>query len=86
MESVLEELYYESEGYDKIKKSKEYDKVNDKYGEVYEQLFESLNDEQKKLFDELYFLTGGLESETAKTHFKAGFRFCMRLIFDGVGA
>lgn len=44
-----------------------------------------LNDEQKKLLDELYLLMGGLESETALTHFKYGFKFCMRLVFEGIG-
>lgn len=54
------------------------------YDEVYEQLLKSLNDEQKKLLDELYFLTGGLESETGINHFKEGFKFCMRLVFEGI--
>lgn len=85
MKSALEELFYASEGFvEKIKRSREYDRVNDKYEEVYEQLLEELNDKQKKLFDELYYLTGGLESETALTHFKEGFKFCMRLIFEGI--
>lgn len=85
MNSQLEELYYASEGLvEKIKRNEEYDKVNYKYDEVYEQLLKSLNDEQKKLLDELYFLTGGLESETGITHFKEGFKFCMRLVFEGI--
>ena len=86
MKSTLEELYYASEGLaDKIGKSKEFNKIHYKYGKVYEQLFEELNDEQKNMLDELYFLMGGLEAETGLTHFKEGFKFCMRLVFEGIG-
>lgn len=85
MESVLEELYYASEGLIKrIGVSREYKKLNEEYEKVYEGLLESLNEEQKKLLDELYFLSGGLESETEVTHFKEGFKFCLRLIFESM--
>lgn len=86
MKSVLEELYYASEGLvERIGVSREYRKINEEYEKVYEGLLESLNEEQKKLLDELFYLTGGLESEAGVTHFKEGFKFCMRLIFEGLG-
>lgn len=86
MKSTLEELYYASEGLiEKIIPSKEYNKIYYKYDKVYEQLLESLNDKQKAMLDRLFFLSGGMEAEAALTHFKAGFKFCMRLIFEGIG-
>ena len=85
MKSQLEELYYASEGLvERISVSREYKKVNEEFEKVYEGLLESLNEEQKKLLDELYYLSGGLESEAGITHFKEGFKFCMHLIFEGI--
>lgn len=52
---------------------------------MYEQLLESLNEKQKKMLDELFVLSGGMESEAGISHFKEGFKFCMRLIFEGIG-
>ena len=86
MKSQLEELYYASEGLvEKIRRSEEYSKINYDYYKVYEQLLEGASKEQKKLLDELDSLIGDMESETGITHFKEGFKFCMRLIFEGIG-
>lgn len=86
MKSVLEEIYYGNEGLvEKVNVSEDYDKINDEFGKVYEQLLEEVNNKQKEMLDELYFLMGGLESETRVTYFKEGFKFCMRLIFEGLG-
>lgn len=86
MRTQLEELYYNGEGLvEKIGISEEYNKIYCKYDKLYEQLFEGLNDEQKKLLNELSLLSGSMESETGVTHFKEGFKFCMRLVFEGMG-
>lgn len=85
MKSVLEELYYAGGGLiEKVSVSEEYKDLNCEYEKLYEKLREGLNDEQKKMLGELYGLTGGLEAETGITHFKDGFKFCMRLIFEGI--
>lgn len=85
MKSALEEIYYGNVGLaEKIIKSEEYEKVNNKYDKVYGQLLEGLNAEQKKMLDELYFLMGGLESETGLFYFKEGYKFCMRLVLESM--
>lgn len=85
MRSVLEELYYSSEGLlEKIGTSEEYNKINDEFCEVFEKLLETLNDDQKEMLNNLCNLSGGLESEMAITHFKTGFKLCMRLVFEGI--
>ena len=85
MKSTLEELYYDSEELvERIGTSEEYNKINDEFCEVFEKLLETLNDEQKEMLNNLCNLSGGLESAMAVTRFKAGFKLCMRLIFDGI--
>ena len=85
MKSVLEELYYAGDILcERIGTSKEYKKILDEYFVVSDKLLELLNDEQKKMLNNLYDLSGGLESEAGITHFKEGFKFCMRLIFEGI--
>lgn len=86
MESVLEELYYASEGLvERIGVSEEYKKINNEFCDMFDSLLESLNDKQKEMLHKLYELSGGLESEIARSRFKEGFKFCMRLIFEGLG-
>ena len=86
MKSVLEELYFAGEGLcEKIKAGEEYDRINSEYSKLFDQLLEGITDEQKKMLDELYLLSGGMESEARLTFFKEGFKFCMRLVFEGIG-
>ena len=85
MKSVLEEIYFNNEGlYEKVDEGEEYDRLNRDYYKVHDKLLEGLNDEQKKMLDELFLLSGGMESEARLALFKEGFRFCMRLIFEGI--
>lgn len=86
MKSVLEELYYAGEGICEIKgASEEYKKINNEFCDMFDSLLESLNDKQKEMLHKLYKMSGALESEAAITSFKAGFKLCMRLVFDGIG-
>ena len=86
MKSVLEEIYFANEGLcEKIKAGEEYDRIDREYSKVYDRLLEGLDDDQKKMLDELYLLSGGMESEAQLTFFKEGFKLCMRLVIEGVG-
>lgn len=85
MKSILEEIYYDNEGIDeKIPRSEEYKNVYKEYDKLFSKLLETLNKEQQKMLDDLFVLTGGLENETGLIYFKAGFKFCMQLVFEGV--
>lgn len=85
VKSILEELYYAGEGLvGKMGVSEEYNKIFSEYDKLYEQLLEGLNEEQKKMLDELSMLSGGMEGETGVTRFKAGFKLCMRLVLEGI--
>ena len=87
MKSQLEELFYAGEGLNgKIGVSQEYNDIYYEFDKVYGQLLKELNYRQKNMLIELTNLAGNMESEAGLTHFKAGFRLCMRLIFEGIGS
>ncbi len=85
MKSVIEEIYYGNcKNYETIELSEEYWKVNKKYGELYEKLEEGLNEEQKKLLNDLYVQSAGLEGEAACTHFKEGFKMGLLIAIEAL--
>lgn len=78
--SVIEEIYNEKRGFcDRIKPSKAYEKANEKYQQIIQELEKKLNDEQKRVLYDLAFAVGEREGELACTHFKEGFKMGMRL-------
>ena len=75
MKSVLRDIYHgDQKNIENFKESEEYWEVHKKYGELYEKLLQGLNEEQQKTLDDLYVLSGGLESEASCTWFKEGFK------------
>lgn len=85
MKSALEEIYYDGDGLNgNIIESEEYKDSYYNFDKIYGQLIKELNDGQKNMLIELANLAGNMESEIGITHFKEGFKFCMRLIFEGI--
>ena len=83
MKSVLRDIYHgDQKNIENFKESEEYKEVQRKYGELYEKLEEGLNEEQKKILDDLYLLSGGLESEASCTWFKEGFKMGMLIAVE----
>ena len=75
MKSVIEDIYLGRRGdTDTIEPSEEYWKVHKEVGKQYEALESQLNEEQKRMLEELYLTMGGLECEQGSTHFKEGFK------------
>lgn len=75
MKSVLRDIYHgEQKNIENFEESNEYWEVHKKYDELYEKLLQGLNEEQKKILDDLYVLSGGLESEASCTWFREGFK------------
>lgn len=72
------------EQWDKISESEEYKKIHYEYSKLFEKLMEGLDEGQKKMLDELYILSGGLQSAEGLVRFKEGFKLCMRLVFEGI--
>ena len=85
MKSTLEELYYDNKALvEKIKDSEKYKEIKEKYGKVFEKSLDELSEEQKDMLYKLYDLMGDLELEKSLTYFIAGFKFCMRLVIEGL--
>lgn len=75
MKSILEDIYYGRRCYcENIEAGEEYWEVHKEYDKIYEELEKGLNDDQKKILDELFITTGGLEDKLACAHFKEGFK------------
>ena len=75
MKSILRDIYHgDQKNVENFEESKEYWEVHKQYEELYEKLEQSLTDEQKKILDDLFIMSGGLESEASCTWFKEGFK------------
>lgn len=75
MKSIIEEIYFGKRGNaEGMKPSEEYWKAHDEVSRKYEDLEKQLTEEQKKQFQELYLIMGGLESEHGISQFKEGFK------------
>ncbi len=86
MKSILEEIYYGEKGfYEKIKPSEGYLKVHKEYCQIHDKLEEGLNDEQKKILDDLFIATCGLEDKIACTHFIEGFKIGLLVAVETFG-
>ena len=87
MKSQLEELYFDSESLVGIdSESEKLKKLYYEYDKLYKKFSQVLNDEQKKTLDELCDLMNGISAENGLTHFKEGFKLCMRLFIEGIGS
>lgn len=83
MKSAIKEIYNNESGYyELIKPSEEYRKRHAEYCEIYEKILEGATEQQKKLLDELYIQSGGVESESGETHFIEGFKLGFRLAVE----
>lgn len=86
MKSILEELYFSNDGMcERVNNGREYRKIQNEYCTIFEKLIEELNKEQKKMLNELFELSSGMEAESALAYFKEGFKLCARLILESLG-
>lgn len=85
MKSIIEDIYYGKRGFvETIKASKEYWKVHEEFGKIYEKLESQLTDEQKNILNELYLAMGGLESEQCITNFKEGVKIGLLIAIEAL--
>ena len=83
MKSVLRDIYHgEQRNIENFEESKEYWEVHKQYDELYEKLLQGLNEEQKKILDDLFVMSGGLESEASCTWFKEGFKMGLLIALE----
>ncbi|MDE6505022.1 MAG: hypothetical protein K2L42_04045 [Clostridia bacterium] len=85
MRSAIYSLLYNKHGnIETINYSDEYYAVQKQYDECYEKLEAVLNDEQKRILDDLFLLSGGLQSEAESAYYEEGFKFAVKLLIDGL--
>ena len=85
MRSAIYDILFCNRGnVDTIKYSEEYEEVHKEYNKCYEKLHATLNGEQKEILDELFLLTGGIQSEAQITFYEEGFKMAVKLLTDGL--
>ncbi len=81
--SALEIIFDGNESFhDSVKYDETYQKANTKFSSSYDKLREILNDEQKRMLDELFDNMCGVEYESQRVFFKEGFKLGARLITE----
>ena len=83
-QSLLKELYYENCGQiEKIKGSRELDRLEKKAYEEYDKLFAVLDDEHKQWLERIWETRR--EMENCYLNFRAGLQFGVRLAVEALG-
>lgn len=83
MKSVIEKIYNGERGcFENINESEKYWEISKEYGNIYDELAEGLTEKQKKILDNLFIVSGGLEAEAACTHFKEGFKLGLLIAIE----
>lgn len=83
-QSLLKELYYENCGQiEKIKGSRELDRLEKKAYEQYNKLFAVLDDEHKQWLERIWETRR--EMENCYLNFRAGLQFGVRLAVEALG-
>ncbi len=65
-------------------KSEEYKKIKKDYGKLYEELESGLNENQKKILDDLFLLSAGSEAEASLVSFKEGIKTAFLVILESL--
>ena len=86
MKSIFEDFYYKKLGHSEMQpKDEEYSKCREEYDEAHDKLEETLNEEQKKLLDNLFWAHAGLMAVLEYLSYKDGFRVALLLAFEMIG-
>ena len=83
MSNIFEDFYYKRLGCREMQpKDEEYRKCRKEYDEAHDKLEETLNEEQKKLLDNLFWGHAGLMAILEYLSYKEGFRVALQLAFE----
>lgn len=85
MKSVISEMF-DGEKYktENLARSEEYKKMQKAATDVYENFLNSLDEHQKKAFEEVLDNMFGLEAERSKTGFEEGFKLGLKVAFEAL--
>ena len=80
MQSEIKQLFYDAIERTEFVKSKTFGELNDKLDKIYN----GLDENQKKLFDEINDILNGMMAEEDYAHFKLGFNLGLKLAMESV--
>ncbi|MDE7082081.1 MAG: hypothetical protein K2O89_00030 [Clostridia bacterium] len=84
MKSAIETIFYDDVDATNIPISKELRRVQEKAFKIYEVLYESFTEEQKKQYDEMWDYESERDAEISLQYFKKGFKIGFKLALDGL--
>ncbi len=83
MYSKLEEIYFDTQAVtENAGKNERYKKAFKEYDKFHNELESGLNEEQKKLLDELFVASGGMESAYGLFAYKEGFKAALLIAIE----
>ena len=84
MSNIFEDFYYKKLGRieSQPKENEEYCKCREEYDKAYETLEQTLDENQKKLLDEIFFCGAGVTGVLEYLSYKEGFRVALQLAFE----
>ena len=83
MKSIIQDIYFGNRGIqDTIKMSDEYWKIMGDIDLLCQEFLPTLSQEQKNKFNEISSLTGGLEAESALSHYEEGIKIGFLLAME----
>ena len=82
MKSAIKKIYYGESCYQLKKKKKKWEKLREKSKEIFEKFEESLTEEQKRLYEELFEYECGQSSEELLQSYKEGFKLGLTLALE----
>lgn len=75
MQSIIEEIFYGRRGQsENIELGEEYHKLGGEGLEIYNKFYPTLTEEQKKMFDDIFWTEAGQEAENVRIHYVEGFK------------
>ncbi len=85
MQSVMESIFFDGGIIKDRIIADRYKKASDKFYAAAKKLESALTEEQQKLWDDVYLLSGGLTTEENLDSFKEGVSFGMRIALEVFG-
>ena len=82
MKSAIKKIYYGESCYQLFGQTKKWEKLREKSKEIFEKFEESLTEEQKRLYEELFEYECGQSSEELLQSYKEGFKLGLTLALE----
>jgi len=79
MKSAIEKIFFGETDNQNVPVTEEWKRLSGKCLEIFDGFYESLNEEQKRQYDEIFDYQSGQESETVLQFYKEGFKLGLAL-------